>query len=105
MEFFVPSLKLTTKAPEDRPKLPKGKESSSNHPFSGAFAVSFREGNPSKPGWIEPAKLDHFPHASLPPPLYGKPASSRIIWHNSPCFFLGLSRPRNSKNYSKLVGG
>ena len=31
-------------APENRPK-PKRKQSYSNHPFSGAFAVSFREGS------------------------------------------------------------
>ena len=31
-------------APGNRPK-PKRKGSSSNHPFSDAFAVSFREGN------------------------------------------------------------
>ena len=28
--------------------LPKRKQSYSNHPFSGAFAVSFREGNPTE---------------------------------------------------------
>ena len=37
------ALKITAKAPENRPG-PKRKGSSSNYPFSGAFAVSFREG-------------------------------------------------------------
>ena len=37
----VPSLKLTAKAPENRPK-PKRKGSSSNHQFSGAMLVSGR---------------------------------------------------------------
>ena len=37
-------LKLAAKAPENRPG-PKRKGASSNHPFSGAFAVSFREGS------------------------------------------------------------
>ena len=40
---YLPSLKLTAKAPENGPK-PKRKRSSSNHPFSGVLAVSFREG-------------------------------------------------------------
>ena len=40
----IPSPKLTAKAPENRPFAPKGKASSSNHPFPGAFAVIFREG-------------------------------------------------------------
>ena len=31
-------------APENRPFAPKGNETSSNHPFLGASAVSFREG-------------------------------------------------------------
>ena len=39
------SLKLTAQfAPENRPFAPKRKGSSSKHPYSGAFAVSFREG-------------------------------------------------------------
>ena len=38
----IPSLKLTV--PENRPK-PNRKGSYSNHPFLGAMAVSFREGN------------------------------------------------------------
>ncbi len=39
------SLKLTVQfAPENRPFAPKRKGSSSKHPYSGAFAVSFREG-------------------------------------------------------------
>ena len=42
---FLPS----TVAPENRPKRPKRKLSYSNHPFSGAFAVSFREGKTSFP--------------------------------------------------------
>ena len=40
---WVPSLKLTANAPENRPK-PNRKGSYYNHPFVGAFAVSFREG-------------------------------------------------------------
>ena len=40
----MPSLKLTAKAPENRPS--QKENSSSNHQFSGAFAVSFREGDP-----------------------------------------------------------
>ena len=39
------SLTLTVQfAPENRPFAPKRKGSSSKHPYSGAFAVSFREG-------------------------------------------------------------
>ena len=45
----LPSLKLTANAPENRPK-PNRKHSYSNHPFSGAFAVSFREGIHCKNG-------------------------------------------------------
>ena len=33
---YLPSRRLTAKAPENRPKRPKRKRSSSNHPFSGA---------------------------------------------------------------------
>ena len=44
----IPSLKLTARAPENRPG-PERKQSYSNHPFSGAFAVSFREGNSYTP--------------------------------------------------------
>ena len=40
-------MKLTANAPENRPK-PNKKGSSSNHPFLGVFAVSFREGSPKK---------------------------------------------------------
>ena len=40
---YLPSLKLTAKAPENGPK-PKRKRSSSNHPFSGVLAVSFQGG-------------------------------------------------------------
>ena len=40
----IPSLTLTAKAPE-KMEGTKRKGSSSNHPFSRAFAVSFREGN------------------------------------------------------------
>jgi len=42
----VHSLKPNSKffVAENRPETPKRKGSSSNHPFSGAFAVSFREG-------------------------------------------------------------
>ena len=39
-----PPLKLIAKAPENRPKPQKRKGSYCNHPFSGEFAVSFREG-------------------------------------------------------------
>ena len=40
-----PHLRLTNIAPENRPKRPKREAgSSSNHPFSGARNVSFREG-------------------------------------------------------------
>ena len=39
----IHSVKITTKAPRNRPG-PKRKRSYSNHPFSGAFAVRFREG-------------------------------------------------------------
>ena len=35
--FFIHSLKLTAKAPENRPK-PKREPSYSNHPFSGAMS-------------------------------------------------------------------
>ena len=48
------TLPETNIAPENRPSL---KEiSSSNHPFSGALAVSFREGNAI---WIKPLHLVH----------------------------------------------
>ena len=40
-------------APENRPK-PNRKGSYSNHPFLGAFAVSFREGNIFQMGWLKP---------------------------------------------------
>ena len=40
---WVASLKLTASLPLKIGKIPKGNEYS-NHPFSGAFAVSFREG-------------------------------------------------------------
>ena len=44
--FPIPSLKLTAKAPESRPKPNrKGSYSNSNHPFLGAIYVSFREGD------------------------------------------------------------
>jgi len=40
----LPSLKLTAKAPENRPG-PKRKQSYSNHPFSGAMLVLGRVGD------------------------------------------------------------
>ena len=42
----VPSLKLTAKAPENRPKRTKRKESSSNDPFSGAKMLVSGRANP-----------------------------------------------------------
>ena len=48
MATHLPSLKLTANAPENGPKANR-KGSYSNHPFLGAFAVSFREG--SSPGF------------------------------------------------------
>ena len=43
LHWWLPFLKLTAKAPEHR-LGPKRKGSSSNHPFSGVFDVSFRQG-------------------------------------------------------------
>ena len=40
----LPSLKLTANARENKNDTQKETRKSSNHPFSGAFAVSFREG-------------------------------------------------------------
>ena len=40
----VVTLPETNISPENGPGPQEGNESSSNHPFSGAFAVSFREG-------------------------------------------------------------
>ena len=40
---LLPSLKLTANSPENRPKRPNRKGSYSNHPFSGAKHVSFRD--------------------------------------------------------------
>ena len=37
----IPSLKLTTNAPENRPKRPQRKHHLPTHPFSDALAVSF----------------------------------------------------------------
>ena len=48
-EMRYVTLPKTNISPEDRPK-PKRKCLSSNHPFSGAFAVSFREGTCHHPG-------------------------------------------------------
>ena len=43
LNLTLPEFNIATIAPENRP-TPKRKGSSSNHPFSGAFDVSFREG-------------------------------------------------------------
>ena len=43
LNLTLPEFNIAAIAPENRP-TPKRKGSSSNHPFSGAFDVSFREG-------------------------------------------------------------